>query len=96
MGCYNELVLFSQHCGWRFGAIMNLETILIQVDSEAANIYRSASEADRRKLNLLLSLRLRDAARSGSSLEEVMDEISQNAQRRGLTPELLQEILNER
>lgn len=42
-----------------------------------------------------INLRLRDATRSRSSLKEVMFEISENAQRRGLTPEILQSILDE-
>ena len=75
---------------------MKAEPITIQVDSESAKAYRSASDETRRKLDLLLNLRLRDALRPGRSLEQVMDEMSENAQRRGLTPEILQEILDER
>ena len=43
--------------------------------------------------NLLVNLRLRDATESGKSLRDTMLEISRNAQRRGLTPEILQSIL---
>ncbi len=75
---------------------MNAESITISVDPDAAEAYRAASDEARRKLDLLLSLRLREITRPGASLEDVMDEISQSAQRRGLTPEILQEILNER
>jgi len=75
---------------------MNAEPITIQVDPEAARAYRSVSDQERRKLDLLLSLRLREVTRSGASLEEVMDELSRNAQERGLTPEILQSILDER
>lgn len=71
------------------------EQITVSVDPEVAEFYRSASDAERRKLDLLVSLRLRDAAVDGKSLEEVMDEISINAQRRGLTPEILKSILDE-
>jgi len=38
----------------------------------------------------------RDATESGKSLRETMREISRNAQRRGLTPEILQSILDEK
>ena len=72
------------------------DQITISVDPEVANAYRSASEKDRRKMDLLVNLRLRDATRTASSLEEMMWEISQNAQQRGLTPEILQTILDER
>jgi hypothetical protein len=39
---------------------------------------------------------LREVTRPGAALEDVMDEISRNAQERGLTSEILQAILNER
>ena len=70
--------------------------ITVSVDPEVADAYRSASDAERRKLDLLVNLRLRDATRSKSSLKEVMAEISRNAQARGLTPETLQSFLDER
>jgi hypothetical protein len=71
------------------------EQITISVDSEAARAYRGVSAEDRRKLDLLLSLRIKDATRSGRPLLEVMDEIAARAQDRGLTPEALRAILDE-
>ena len=52
------------------------EQIIVSVDSDVAEFYRSVSEKDRRKLDLLVSLRLREAAVDGKSLVEIMDEIS--------------------
>ena len=75
---------------------MGREQITISVDSGAASAYRSASEEDRRKLDLLLSLKLSEATLPGRPLEEVMREISARAQERGLTPQILQRILDER
>lgn len=75
---------------------MSAEPITIHVDPEAARAYRSVSDEQRRKLDLLLSLRLREVGRSNQSLEEVMRDISQNAQERGLTPEILMGMLDER
>ena len=72
-----------------------METIAIQVTPEAAKAFRAASSAERRKMELLLSLRLLDMADSSWSLEEVMREISKSAQARGLTEEKLKEILKE-
>jgi hypothetical protein len=72
------------------------DQITVSVDSDVANAYRSASQDDRRKLDLLINLRLRDATRSKKSLKDVMFEISQNAQQRGLTPEILRSILDGR
>lgn len=72
------------------------DQITVSVDPDVADAYRAASDDDRRKLDLLVNLRLRDATRSKNSLKDVMLEISQNAQQRGLTPEILQAILDER
>lgn len=108
-------------------------TITVPVDSGVAEYYRSASDVDRRKIELLVSLYLRDMmvragkmpeaelARDGCSradlerrrmdllarlgldkvparrrpLEETMQELSRQALERGLTPEILQSILDE-
>ena len=69
------------------------EQITVSVDSDVAKLYHSASDNERRKLDLLVNLCLRDATESGKSLRDTMLEISRNAQRRGLTPEILQSIL---
>lgn len=71
------------------------EQITVSVDSDVANRYRSASNQERRKLDLLINLRLRDVTESEKSLRDTMLEISRNAQQRGLTPEILQSILDE-
>ena len=74
---------------------MSVEQITISVASDVANAYRSASKEERRKLDLLVNLRLRDATRAKTSLKQIMREISHNAQKRWLTPEILQSILDE-
>ena len=71
------------------------DQITVSVDPDVASAYRLASDNDRRKLDLLVNLRLRDATRSKASLKDVMLEISQNAQQRGLTPAILQSILDD-
>ena len=71
------------------------EQITVSVDSDVADLYRSASAKDRRKLDLLVSLRLRDVTVSGKPLRDIMREIGRNAQRQGLTPDILQSILDE-
>ncbi len=74
---------------------MKTEEITVRVDAEAADAYRAASEQDRRKLEVLISLRLREATRSGGSLKELMRRISRKAQERGLTGEVLDSILHD-
>jgi hypothetical protein len=70
-----------------------MQTISVQVTSEAAKAYRKASATERKKMELLLSMRLLEASRSRKSLETVMREVSRSAQERGLTPEILDELL---
>ncbi len=108
-------------------------TITVPVDSGVAEYYRSASDWERRKIQMMVSSFLRDmmelakrrqeaeAARdecweanqqrlkaemiarlglqdvpgSGKTLEEIMDELGRQAEESGLTPEILQSILDE-
>ena len=71
--------------------------ITIEVDAEAAEAYAAATPEDRKKIQLLLSLRLRDIAlKPRRSLEEIMDEMGEYAAARGMTPEILESILDER
>ena len=74
---------------------METKTITIRVSPEAAQVYNDATEEQQRKLDVLLSLKLAEVARTPRALEEVMDEISRKAQARGLTPEILESLLNE-
>ena len=73
-----------------------MDTITVAVDADVAQAYRTVSDRDRRKLDLLVNLRLREATRSDQSLREIMEEISRSAQERGLTPEILRSILDDR
>ncbi len=75
---------------------MKLETIEVRVDPETARRYRSASDEDRRKLEILIGLDIREATGPRRSLDEIMKEMSEQAARNGLTPEILQAILNEK
>lgn len=74
---------------------MPTKMITIRVDAEAARAYETATQEQQRKLDALLSLKLTEATRTRRSLEEVMDEMSREAQERGLTPEILESILRE-
>jgi len=77
------------------GSMLQTEEITIHVDPDAAKSYRDAPEEERRKLDLLLSMRLKDAVRPGRSLRQVMSELSQKAQSRGMTPAILESILHD-
>ena len=71
------------------------DRITVSVDADVADAYRAASDGDRRKLDLLINLRLREATHSQRALQDIMQDISRNARRRGLTPEIVRSILNE-
>jgi len=69
-------------------------TITIPVDPQTAQAYDSASPQEKRKLQALLSLRLRElASEDFPSLQEVLDKVGQKARARGLTPEILDSLL---
>jgi hypothetical protein len=71
-------------------------TIALEVDADTARAFAAASPEDRRKLELLLRLRLRElTARPARPLEEIMDEIGHYAAARGLTPEILELLLRD-
>ncbi|MCP3962054.1 MAG: hypothetical protein GY719_29785 [bacterium] len=74
---------------------MRAQNITIRVSPEAARAYKGAPAEERRKLDALLSLKLSEVARKPRPLEKVMGEISRKAQERGMTPEILDELLNE-
>lgn len=76
---------------------MSTETTSIEVAPDVASAYNSASEEDQKKIQVLMRLWLQELSSTrGPSLNEVMDMISDRAQARGLTPEILESILNER
>lgn len=74
---------------------METRQISVRVTSEAAAIYESATELERRKLDALISLRLSEAVEPSRSLREIMREASREAKKRGLTEDILKEILDE-
>ncbi|MFZ5879880.1 MAG: hypothetical protein ACOY0R_10965 [Chloroflexota bacterium] len=75
--------------------MLTTEKITIQVTPEAAKAFRAASETERKKMEALLNLRLLEVTRARKPLEEVMREISRSAQDRGLTQEILDDILKD-
>ncbi len=75
---------------------MPMATISVEVDAETARAFSAASEEDRRKLQLLLRLRLRELTASPSRpLKDVMDDIGRNAEVHGLTPAILESLLRD-
>jgi hypothetical protein len=70
---------------------MATETIALEVDADTARAFSAATAQDRRKLQLLLRLRLRElTAHPARPLNEVVDEIGRHAEKCGLTQEDLE------
>jgi hypothetical protein len=75
---------------------MRKTAITIEVDAETAQAFSQASAADRRKLELLLNLHLRElTTRETRSLTGVLDDIGTQAEARGLTPAILESLLQD-
>lgn len=72
------------------------EEITIKVSPNVAQAYQKATERKKQSLATLVSLFLReDLNEEVDFLGKLMDEISDRAVSRGLTPEILETILNE-
>ncbi len=69
-------------------------TITIPLDPQTARAYNSAAPEEKRKIQALLSLWLRQlAAGEYPSLQQVLDEVGRKAKARGLTAEVLDSLL---
>ncbi len=73
-----------------------MATISLHVDVNTARAFSTAAPEERRKLELLLNLRLRELIEQAPRpLNEVMDEIGRHAEEKGMTPELLESLLRD-
>ncbi len=69
-------------------------SITIPLDPQTARAYDSASPEEKRKIQALLSLWLRElAVGEYPCLQQVLDEVGNKAKARGLTPEILDSLL---
>ncbi|MBE9004266.1 hypothetical protein IQ259_04290 [Fortiea sp. LEGE XX443] len=70
--------------------------ITIKVTPEIAQAYQNATNKEKQSLQTLIALFFnQDVTREMDFLGKIMDEISDRAVARGLTPEILESILNE-
>jgi hypothetical protein len=75
---------------------METMNVTIPLDPATAEAYVAASPEDQRKMHLLFRLLVQGytSNRSIDDMFQLMDTIGANAQKRGLTPEILEQILN--
>ncbi|HBW57173.1 MAG TPA: hypothetical protein DEF27_04965 [Oscillatoriales bacterium UBA8482] len=69
-----------------------MASIILQVDEEIKAVFEQANPEIQKQLSDIIQLFLREKLYS-KTLTEVMAKISDKAQQRGLTPEILQDIL---
>ncbi len=72
-------------------------SITIPVDQQIAQAWNAADDQDRQKAQVLVGLWLRELlSEKRRSLDEIMEEAGRKAEARGLTPEILEDILKDR
>jgi hypothetical protein len=72
-----------------------MERIVLEVDDTVGKIYSNLTEEGKQELNRTISLLLKKAANDASfeSYMKLLDRIGTNAIARGLTPEILENLL---
>ncbi|MBK1987061.1 hypothetical protein A0J48_005835 [Sphaerospermopsis aphanizomenoides BCCUSP55] len=71
-------------------------TIYIPVDVATAQAYTKSSQEEQKKIQFILALRMKELLdKPPISLSQLMDEIATKAEVRGLTPEILEDLLND-
>jgi hypothetical protein len=68
-----------------------MKTITLETSDELADRFAMMSDKDKRELARMINLLLEDKR----DLRQVMDDISEYAQKQGMTPELLEQLLKE-
>jgi hypothetical protein len=69
-------------------------SITIPLDPQTAKAYNAANADQKRKIQALLSLWLRElTSEENPELERILDEVGRKAKARGLTPQLLESLL---
>jgi hypothetical protein len=70
--------------------------ISIEVSPETAEAHQSASLEEKERIRILIDLLMKKPSEDDLEfLRKLMDEISDEAEARGLTPEILESLLNE-
>ncbi|MBX2913726.1 MAG: hypothetical protein KF856_00505 [Cyclobacteriaceae bacterium] len=69
-----------------------MKTITLEASDELADRFAKLSEEDKRGLSEMVRLLIEDKR----TLRQVMDDISEYAQKQGMTPELLEQLLKEK
>lgn len=71
-----------------------MKTIVIQIDEDIAQAFQSSQPEQQQQIQAWLNQWMRQALKI-SKLQNTMDRLSDEAVANGLTPEILQAIINE-
>ncbi len=71
-----------------------MKTISIQIDEDTAQAFQSSQPEQQQQIQVWLNQWMRQALKI-SKLQNTMDRLSDEAVANGLTPEILQAIINE-
>lgn len=71
-----------------------MSKITIEVDSDVQEAFEQASEVEKQEIKSLISVFFRQSL-ARKNLIEVMEEIGTRAEARGLTPEILADMLED-
>lgn len=74
---------------------MSQETITIEVPKEVAQAYEEASPSDRQRVKRAVTVSLMSRGDAANRFREITKRASKYAAKRGLTPEKLDELLQE-
>ncbi len=69
-----------------------MKTITLEASDELADRFAKFSEEDKKGLSEMVRILMEDKR----TLRQVMDDISEYAQKQGMTPELLEQLLKEK
>ncbi|MEM1043745.1 MAG: hypothetical protein AAGI91_14100 [Bacteroidota bacterium] len=75
---------------------MPATSIRIRVDAETARAYEQASDAQKERARSVFAWALHYRNESTEETLRFFDEVARNARARGLTPEILDDILHDR
>lgn len=73
---------------------LTMTTITIQIDPDIAAAFQASQPEQQQKIQTLINQWMRQALKI-STLQNTMDKLSDEAEANGLTPEILQSILDE-
>lgn len=68
--------------------------IILELDSQSAEIYQNISVDEQQKIQCFVQFLLSESKMLPDFLSLLMDAISDRAQQRGLTPEILEQLIN--